>query len=90
MPHFYPSPDPEASREAETYENPIVSRTYILDCLKSLKAPAALDELAAAFGYRDDEQVELLRRRLRAMERDAQVLRDRKNRYALIEALNLR
>ena len=90
MPQFDPSLDPEASHEAETYENPIVSRSYILDCLKSLRAPAALDELASAFGYQNDEQIELLRRRLRAMERDAQVLRDRKNRYALIEALNLR
>ncbi len=90
MQHFDPALDPERNQEADSYANPIVSRTYILSCLKSLKAPATLEELALSFGYQNEDQVELLRRRLRAMERDAQLLRDRKNRYALIDSLNLR
>ena len=90
MTQFDPKQDPNLASEAANYGAPIVSREYILSCMKTLKAPVALSELADAFGYADEDQVELLHRRLKAMERDAQVLRDRKNRYALIEQLNLR
>jgi len=90
MGDFDPSNDPNIETERQNYDNPIVSRDYILTCLEQLKAPASMEVLVRAFGYKTDEQQELLRRRLRAMERDAQILRDRKNRYALIDQLNLK
>lgn len=90
MSQFDPARDPYLEREQQQYDQPVVSREYILSCLEQIKAPTSLDELASAFGYHDDETRELLRRRLTAMERDAQLLRDRKNRYALIEQLNLK
>ena len=90
MAQFDPANDPFREREQATYDQPIVSREYILDCLTHLGVPVSLTELATKFGYDSEELEELLSRRLRAMEKSAQVLRDRKNRYALIEHLNLK
>ncbi len=66
--------DPEAAREAEKYDNPIPSRELILHHLAERGAPAAREQLAAEFGLSTEEDLEALRRRLRAMERDAQVV----------------
>ena len=57
----------KAAREAEKYENPIPSRELILHHLSERGSPAAREELVAEFGLTTDEQLEALRRRLRAM-----------------------
>ena len=88
MHKFDPAKDPHLKREQAKYPDPVVSREYILDCLTALKSPALFEELVKAFGYVNEHQQDLLKRRLRAMERDGQILRDRKNRYALISQLN--
>ncbi|MBT8448322.1 MAG: ribonuclease R [Gammaproteobacteria bacterium] len=90
MQKFNPSKDPFLQREQKNYEKPVVSREYILDCLTAIKSPTTFSDLVKHFDYQDEELQELLRRRLRAMERDGQILRDRKNRYALISQLNLK
>ena len=66
--------DPEAAQEAQKYENPIPSRTLILQHLAERGAPATREQLCAEFGLHDEDDVEAIRRRLRAMERDAQVV----------------
>ena len=66
--------DPEAAREAEKYDNPIPSRELILQRLADRGEPAAREELAKEFGLYEEDQIEALRRRLRAMERDGQLI----------------
>ncbi len=81
--------DPEAAREAEKYDNPIPSRELILHHLAERGAPAAREQLAAEFGLTTEEDIEALRRRLRAMERDAQVVYTRRGAYAPVDKLDL-
>jgi ribonuclease R len=81
--------DPFAAREAEKYERPIPSRELILQVLKEQGVPLRLDEIAAALGVDDEEDIESLRRRLNAMERDGQLLRNRRDRYCQINQKDL-
>jgi len=81
--------DPEAAREAEKYDNPIPSRELILKQLSDRGSPANREELVAEFGLNTDEQLEALRRRLRAMERDGQLIYTRRGTYAPVDKLDL-
>ncbi|WP_394560610.1 ribonuclease R [Aquipseudomonas alcaligenes] len=81
--------DPEAAREAEKYDNPIPSRELILQHLSERGSPAAREELVEEFGLTTDEQLEALRRRLRAMERDGQLIYTRRGTYAPVDKLDL-
>lgn len=83
------SKDPFQEREAEKYENPIPSREYILAHLDKREKPANREELAAELSVSGEEQTEALRRRLRAMERDGQLVFTRRQCYALPERLDL-
>ncbi|WP_210395872.1 ribonuclease R [Motiliproteus sediminis] len=83
------SRDPHADREARNYDNPIPSREFILDLLRERGKPLKREQLAAELKLFDDEQQEALRRRLRAMERDGQVIRDRKGGYGLVTHMDL-
>ncbi len=73
--------DPHYEREAAKYENPIPSREMILEVLEDADGPLTLDELAGVLHLEEDTQREALRRRLRAMERDGQVVRNRRKGY---------
>lgn len=68
------SQDPFQEREAEKYANPIPSREFILEHLTKREKPASRDELAIELNIEGEEQIEALRRRLRAMERDGQLV----------------
>jgi ribonuclease R len=81
--------DPEAAREAEKYENPIPSRELILQHLADRGSPAAREQLVEEFGLTTEDQIEALRRRLRAMERDAQLIYTRRGTYAPVDKLDL-
>ncbi|SUW65634.1 Ribonuclease R [Buttiauxella agrestis] len=83
------SKDPFQEREAEKYENPIPSREFILAHLSKREKPANRDELAEELNITGEEQLEALRRRLRAMERDGQLVFTRRQCYALPERLDL-
>ncbi|MBP2169514.1 ribonuclease R [Erwinia toletana] len=83
------SQDPFQEREAEKYENPIPSREFILSHLDKREKPASREELADELGMEGEEQLEALRRRLRAMERDGQLVFTRRQCYALPERLDL-
>ncbi|KOC90690.1 ribonuclease R [Winslowiella iniecta] len=83
------SQDPFQEREAEKYENPIPSREFILSHLDKREKPASREELANELGMEGEEQLEALRRRLRAMERDGQLVFTRRQCYALPERLDL-
>ncbi|WP_313240950.1 ribonuclease R [Stutzerimonas kunmingensis] len=81
--------DPEAAREAEKYDNPIPSRELILQHLGERGSPAAREELVEEFGLVSEEDIEALRRRLRAMERDGQLIYTRRGTYAPVDKLDL-
>ena len=83
------SNDPFQQREAEKYENPIPSREFILAHLEKREKPASREELAQELNLTDEEHLEALRRRLRAMERDGQLVFTRRQCYALPERLDL-
>lgn len=83
------SKDPFQEREAEKYENPIPSREFILAHLDKREKPASREELAVELSINGEEQTEALRRRLRAMERDGQLVFTRRQCYALPERLDL-
>jgi len=81
--------DPYAQREAEKYEQPIPSRELILQLIEKLGKPTGRQHIAEAFALETDDQLEALRRRLRAMERDGQLLFNRRQQYCIIDKKDL-
>ncbi|QDZ89863.1 ribonuclease R [Shewanella decolorationis] len=81
--------DPHFEREQDKYENPIPSREYIIEYLRSQKSPITRDSIAVALQIHDEEQLEALRRRLRAMERDGELVFTRGQSYGLPEKMDL-
>ncbi len=81
--------DPHADREAEKYDRPIPSREFILEMLEQAEGPMNRNQISKALQLEDHEQVEALRRRLRAMERDGQLMCGRKGAYGLIDKMDL-
>ena len=73
--------DPHAAREAEKYPNPIPSREFILDHLAERGGPATYNQLQEEFQLTTEDELEALRRRLIAMVRDGQLLKNRKSAY---------
>jgi len=81
--------DPMAEREAKKYQNPIPSRELVLEVLRNEGVPLMAEELAGKLGLRADEDLEAFSRRVRAMERDGQILRNRKNCYCIVNSKDL-
>jgi ribonuclease R len=75
--------DPHAAREAQKYAKPVPSRELILEHLKARNIPASLSEITAELGLDDPEDIEAIRRRLKAMLRDGQLELLAKRRYWL-------
>ena len=89
MKYWTLSDDPHAEREAHKYDNPAPSREYLLAALESYGKPITHENMSRMLGLEDEDHHEAIRRRLAAMERDGQVLRDRRGAYALIDKLDL-
>ncbi|MGF1740736.1 ribonuclease R [Vibrio profundum] len=81
--------DPFADRESKNYQNPIPSREFILEFLANAGAPLNRNDLFEALELKGEEQYEGLRRRLRAMERDGQLVFTRRQCYALPDKLEM-
>ncbi len=86
---FKTKSDPYAQREAQKYESPIPSRELILELLEKMVKPLGRKQIAEQFGLEAPENLEALRRRLRAMERDGQVLFNRRQKYCRINQKDL-
>ncbi|MDD2723174.1 MAG: ribonuclease R [Methylovulum sp.] len=86
---FSSTKDPYAQREAEKYEKPIPSRELILQLIEHAGKPLLRKEIAEAFTMESEDELEALRRRLRAMERDGQLLFNREQRYCLVNNKDL-
>ncbi|MDR5866618.1 ribonuclease R [Halomonas koreensis] len=89
MTHWTLSDDPHASREAHKYDKPAPSRDYLLARLEEHGKPITHEAMSRMLGLEDEDLQEAVRRRLSAMERDGQVLRNRRGAYALIDKLDL-
>ncbi|WP_338064740.1 VacB/RNase II family 3'-5' exoribonuclease [Thiomicrorhabdus aquaedulcis] len=83
--------DPHATREAAKYDNPIPSREFILDALETAQKPLRLFELAEILDITEDdeERYEALSRRLKAMSRDGQLIRNRRGAFGLLQKMDL-
>lgn len=81
--------DPNYQQELEKYENPVPSREFILQTIRNYDAPMSREELLEAFHIYDEERSEAIRRRLRAMENDGQLVFTKRKRYALPEKMDL-
>ena len=81
--------DPFAEREAGKYETPIPSREFIMSVLADAGQLMNREDLGTAFGLHRDEDIEALRRRLRAMERDGQLLCNRRGGYGLVDRMDM-
>ncbi len=86
---FTQKEDPYAQREAEKYERPIPSRELILQLIKEVGKPLRRQQIAQQFGLDSTDDLEALRRRLRAMERDGQLLFNRRQKYCLVNSKDL-
>ncbi len=81
--------DPFADREAEKYQNPIPSREFILSYLAERGSPATKEQLEEEFNLLEEDQQEALRRRLIAMLRDGQLLKNRKGAHGPVDSMEL-
>ncbi|MFK8022290.1 MAG: ribonuclease R [Pseudomonadales bacterium] len=80
--------DPHAGREAEKYERPIPSREFIIQLLEDAGKPLSEQKLIRALDIIEDQEI-ALSRRLRAMIRDGQLMRNRRGAYGLVDKLDL-
>ncbi|MEM8501331.1 MAG: ribonuclease R [Pseudomonadota bacterium] len=80
--------DPHAAREARRYSEPIASREHILKLLKKAGKPLSEQQIATTLKL-SVEQEFALNRRLRAMVRDGQLMRNRRKAYGLIDKMDL-
>ena len=81
--------DPHADREATKYDNPVPSREFIMQWLENYGRPLTHMQLCERMGLTGEDDIEALRRRLKAMERDGQLLSNRKGAYGLISKMQL-
>jgi ribonuclease R len=80
--------DPFLEREREHYEHPLPSREFILQLLEEHGAPLGEQELHDLLDITREES-DLFSRRLRAMERDGQIMRNRKGALCITNKLDL-
>ena len=81
--------DPYAAREAEKYDNPVPSREAIMKLLEEAGQPKSLKKILDGLGVDDEDGKIAVRRRLKAMVRDGQLLRNRKNLFGLAKEMGM-
>ncbi|MGB0845188.1 MAG: ribonuclease R [Thiolinea sp.] len=81
--------DPYSDREAEKYDNPIPSREIILTVLGNSDHPLDFFSLSTALGLHEEQDLDALKKRLRAMERDGQLLFNRRKQYIPVKRTDL-
>src|SRR5713226_7023769 len=80
--------DPHREREASRYEHPIPSREFILHTLAEAGIPLTDEELAQRLAIKPKERDAFVKR-LGAMEREGQILRNRKGAILVAAKLDL-
>jgi ribonuclease R len=80
--------DPDARLEADRYDNPIASRKLILELIHEHGA-LTQESIAEKLHIHKDEPLEALRRRLIAMTRDGQLIRNRRGGFIPVDEKHL-
>jgi ribonuclease R len=80
--------DPHFEREVKKYEFPLPSREYILLTLEAEGKPVSFEKLCELLDIKKPE-FDMFRRRLAAMEREGELLQNRKGAYIVPERANL-
>lgn len=80
--------DPFFERESQQYEQPLPSREYVEQILAEQGVPLRFEQLCQLLDVSEAE-AGLFERRLRAMERDGQLLRNRRDAYILPDKADL-
>ena len=80
--------DPHFQRETAKYDLPLPSREYVLTTLEHQGKPVSYEHLCALMDIHKSEE-EMFLRRLGAMEREGQLMRNRKGAYILPERASL-
>ncbi len=73
--------DPHKEREAKKYDRPIPSRELMLEVMDKTGHPMGFNELAETLGVTEKQDLDAMKFRLRAMERDGQILFNRSKKY---------
>jgi ribonuclease R len=81
--------DPTVDQEPTVYEHPVPDREFILAFIEKHGKPITRDAMFKAFSLSSEEEAEGLRRRLKAMERDGQLIWCRNATYGLPDKLDL-
>jgi ribonuclease R len=81
--------DPHAEREAMRYDQPIASREHILTLIKGHRGPCTMERVIQLLDLHDPDSQEALRRRLKAMVRDGQLVLNRKEGYLPVNERDL-
>jgi len=87
--HGAPVVDPHADSEAQLYDQPIPSREAILALLEDRGELLTAEDIARALRLFTDYEINALGKRLGAMIRDGQLLRNRRGSYAPAQKLSL-
>ncbi len=80
--------DPHFQRETAKYDLPLPSREYVLTTLEQQGKPVSYEHLCALMDIHQSEE-DMFLRRLGAMEREGQLMRNRKGAYILPERASL-
>lgn len=81
--------DPYAKRESQKYTHPIASREFILEIIEHNQGPITFTKLKKSLGLTKERDFDSLERRLRAMERDGQLVRNRQGAYLPVGHVDL-
>ena len=84
-----PKKDPFAKREARKYKSPIPSREFIMQQLAEVGKPMTLPKIAQRLNLTKKDELNALSRRLKAMERDGQLIRNRRKGYGVAKKMDL-
>ncbi|MFA5082797.1 MAG: ribonuclease R [Hydrogenophilaceae bacterium] len=82
--------DPYLQREREKYEYPLPSREFILQLVEEAGGPVPGDDLAFRLDIDVEEEAESFRRRLGAMQRDGQLVINRRGDLCLPDKIELK
>ncbi len=81
--------DPHKAREAKKYDRPIPSRELMLEVMEKNGGPISFRELADKLSIEDAQDLDSMKYRLRAMERDGQILFNRSKKYVPVTKSDL-
>ena len=80
--------DPNIEQESQHYDSPIPSREYLMQVMEEVGVPIPFKKLVRLLNIKPEDE-KPLKYRLRAMERDGQILKNRRKKYGLAQRMDL-